>query len=310
MAVDGRQIALRRRVARLSLLTVGLLGLALVLLLVAVWVALRANPKDIVGQLPLGADDDVPSVSLFVAAGAAAASVFVGLAALHAAAAMRVLARDRRIPPPLSPGCACCGGPSWLRWVRRRSGSSASPSRRPSKLPDEGGRPQGPLRLTVLVPAHDESAHDRGHVGVVVGADPAAGQGGRRGRQLHRRHGRDRATTRRRGLHHGRQHRQEGRRAQPGAVGDVCRHRRARRRDDHGRGLGDRPRVPRDGDGAPRGRPGPHRRRRRLLRRGRRAAWSASCSATSTPATSATSPVVSARSSCSRAPRRCSAPTR
>ena len=56
-----------------------------------------------VGQLPLGADDNVPSVSLILAAGAAAAAVFVGLAALHAAAAMRVLARDRRIPHRLSP---------------------------------------------------------------------------------------------------------------------------------------------------------------------------------------------------------------
>src|SRR4051812_49676937 len=65
--------------------------------------AFQADPKEMVGQLPLGADDDVPSVSLILAAGAAIAGVFVGLAALHAAAAMRVLARDRRIPAELSP---------------------------------------------------------------------------------------------------------------------------------------------------------------------------------------------------------------
>ena len=49
----------------------------------------------------------------------------------------------------------------------------------------------------------------------------------------------------------------------------------------------DRPRVPRDGDGAARGRPGPDRGRRRFLRRSRARACSASCSATSTRATSA-----------------------
>ena len=93
----------RRRVARLSLLAVALIGLALSLVAVAVWLVLREDPGDIVGRLPARADDDAPSGSLILAAGAAMASVFVGLAALHAAAAMRVLARDRRIPPPLSP---------------------------------------------------------------------------------------------------------------------------------------------------------------------------------------------------------------
>ena len=93
---------LRRRVARLSWLSVALIALTICLLLLAGWIALRANPHDIIGQLPLGANDNVPSVSLIVAAGALAATFFVGLAALNAAASMRVLARDRRIPPPLS----------------------------------------------------------------------------------------------------------------------------------------------------------------------------------------------------------------
>ena len=95
---------LRVRVARLSWLAVALIGLSVVLLLLAVWVALGAGDRaDLVGHLPLGADDNVPSVSLILAAGTVAAAVFVGLAALHAAAAMRVLARDRRIPHRLSP---------------------------------------------------------------------------------------------------------------------------------------------------------------------------------------------------------------
>ena len=87
----------------MSWLTVALIGLAVVLLLLAIWIASGAEPRDLVGQLPLGADDTVPSISLIVAVGTVAVAVFVGLAALHAAAAMRVLARDRRIPHRLSP---------------------------------------------------------------------------------------------------------------------------------------------------------------------------------------------------------------
>ena len=93
----------RQRVARLSLLAVALIALALILVGVAAWIVWGEDPGDIVGRLPLNADDNVPSVSLILAAGAAIASAFVGLAALHAAAAMRVLARDRRIPAELSP---------------------------------------------------------------------------------------------------------------------------------------------------------------------------------------------------------------
>ena len=98
-----QDVPLRVRVARLSWLTVALIGLTVVLLLLAIWIASGAEPRDLVGQLPLGADDTVPSISLILAVGTVAVAVFVGLAALHAAAAMRVLARDRRIPHRLSP---------------------------------------------------------------------------------------------------------------------------------------------------------------------------------------------------------------
>ena len=96
-------LPLRRRVARLSALAVLLFGLSLILLALAVWVALRAEPNMTVGHLPVGLADAFPSLPFVLAAGAAAAGLFVGMAALYAAAAMRVLARDRRIPPPLSP---------------------------------------------------------------------------------------------------------------------------------------------------------------------------------------------------------------
>ncbi len=147
----------RRRVARLSWVAVALIGLTVVLLLLAVWVAFRDEPKDIVGQLPLGADDNVPSVSLILAAGAAAAAFLVGLAALHAAAAMRVLARDRRIPHSLSPEMRKARavlltplGPSTVRLADE-------PEVPPSKLTDSGDVARARLRLTVLVPAYNEA---------------------------------------------------------------------------------------------------------------------------------------------------------
>jgi cellulose synthase/poly-beta-1,6-N-acetylglucosamine synthase-like glycosyltransferase len=151
------KIPLRRRVARLGWLTLGLLSLTIGFLLVAAWVALRAHPSDVIGKLPVGAGDDVPSLSLILAAGAAAASAFVGLAALHAAAAMRVLARDRRIPAPLPPEARKLRsavlaplGPGARRLV-------AEPEPPPSKLPDPAEAGLRQLRLTVLIPAHDES---------------------------------------------------------------------------------------------------------------------------------------------------------
>jgi cellulose synthase/poly-beta-1,6-N-acetylglucosamine synthase-like glycosyltransferase len=154
LAVEA--LPLRRRVARLSVLSVACFGLSLVLLAVAVWVAVRMEPKHPVGQLPIGVGDAAPSLSFVLAAGAAAAGLFVGLAALYAAAAMRVLARDRRIPAPLSPPMRAMRdvlltplGPSTVRLA-------AEPELPAGKLPDEEAtRP--PLRLTVLVPAHNEA---------------------------------------------------------------------------------------------------------------------------------------------------------
>jgi poly-beta-1,6-N-acetyl-D-glucosamine synthase len=139
----------------LSWLSVALIGATLVLLLVSVWIVLRAHPAKIVGQLPLGANDNIPAGALILAAVAAAGAVFFGLAALHAAAAMRVLARDRRIPPPLTPEMRRMRslmltplGPATVRLMDE-------PGLAPSKLPDVEDASQA-LRLTVLVPAHDE----------------------------------------------------------------------------------------------------------------------------------------------------------
>jgi cellulose synthase/poly-beta-1,6-N-acetylglucosamine synthase-like glycosyltransferase len=136
---------------------VALIGFAVVMLALAVWVALGAQRQDIIGPFPLGSGHDIPSLSLIVAGAAAVASGFVGLAALHAAAAMRVLARDRRIPAPLPPEMRRLRslvltplGPSTARLVKE-------PALPVTRLPDAADAAQVPLRLTVLVPAHNES---------------------------------------------------------------------------------------------------------------------------------------------------------
>jgi len=152
-------LPLRRRAARLGWLTAALAVLALLLLLAAVWLAFRLHSTPTpVGRLPLATSDAGPSLTLVLAVGAAATGCFVGLAALHTAAAMRVLARDRRIPPPLPPALRQVRrvfltplGPPAVRLV-------AEPDVLASRLPDVSAAVNNALRLTVLVPAHNESA--------------------------------------------------------------------------------------------------------------------------------------------------------
>ena len=85
----------RQRVSRLGLLSAVLFVLSLILLLPIVWIAVRHWRND---PLPFATTTHILTWSLLLAAGAAATGVFVLLAAFHAAAAMRVLAPDRRIP--------------------------------------------------------------------------------------------------------------------------------------------------------------------------------------------------------------------
>jgi cellulose synthase/poly-beta-1,6-N-acetylglucosamine synthase-like glycosyltransferase len=127
------------------------------LLAAAVAVAWGSEAKTAVGRLPVAAAAAIPSVSLIIAAGAAVAGFFVGLAALHAAAAMRVLARDRRIPHPLTPELQKLRsvmltplGPSVVRLAEE-------PELPPSKLAHSDHAAAGRLRLTVLVPAYNEA---------------------------------------------------------------------------------------------------------------------------------------------------------
>ncbi|CAA9361160.1 MAG: hypothetical protein AVDCRST_MAG36-2650, partial [uncultured Nocardioidaceae bacterium] len=155
------------------------------------------------------------------------------------------------------------------------------PGARPARAEDRHGRDRGRVRRS----GHRHRPHPRPRRGGVAPGDPclaagpvdaaAAHRGGRR--QLHRRDRRPGPRRRGRGLRVRRQHRQEGRRAQPGTRGPARPRladpaRRQRRR--HGDGRRHRPqrRVPRGGGGAVRRRPRPDGGRRALLRRGRRGA--------------------------------------
>ncbi len=292
----------RRRAARLGWLSVALMGVSLVFLAAAAWVALRGHATDIVGHFLLGANDNIPTVTAILAAVAAAVAFCLGLAALNAAARMRVLARDRRIPAPLSPGMRRARdllltplGPATVRLVK-------DPDLPPGKLPTmthprrSCASPFSFPRTTRGSPSRLRSRR--------CGPRP----GNRTGWSwLPTTAPTTRPTSRAKrggGLHHRRQHREEGRRAEPGAFRDVCRRRGAGRRDDHGRGLHRRPRVSGDGHGATRGRSRADRGGRRVLWRGRQRPGR-SAPAQRVHPVPATSPAVTERCSCSPVPRRC-----
>src|SRR4051794_920085 len=156
-----RTVAPRRRIARLSVLAAALAGLCVVMLGLAVWFDQRGGRGDGTVRLPVGISYSVPAATFVTAALIGLVAVLVGFAALEAAAAVRVLARDRRIPAPL---------PVRARAARRLLLSGAGeavleldrdPDVPPSLLPGAGAADEAAaraVRLTVLVPAHDEAA--------------------------------------------------------------------------------------------------------------------------------------------------------
>ena len=170
---------------------------------------------------------------------------------------MRVLARDRRLPAALSPEMRRLRGlvltplgPSAIRLVNE-------PELPASKLPDPNATDAlaKPLRLTVLVPAHNETltigatleslwGQARRPEKVVVVADNCTDDTA----DVARRGGAEVFTT------VGNSDKKAG--ALNQALAEMfARHRRPRRRDDHGRRLGHRARVSPDSDGTSRGRP-------------------------------------------------------
>ena len=152
--------SLRIRTARLSTAALGLFLLSLGLLALAGWLSFGEGSGDATGQLPLEVDG--PEVAVILAAVAALAAATVAFAALQTAASMRVLARDRRIPPPL---------PSPVRTLRSLVlaplGVEGQDVLRPPHWPDAALWPptavpertavDATVRCTVLIPAHDEA---------------------------------------------------------------------------------------------------------------------------------------------------------
>jgi len=145
-----------RRAARLSVFAISLLTLAFGFVVLAVVLSLGEHSTATATRLPVPVTISRPAVSILLAALAAAAAVIVGLAALQAAVAMRVLERDRRIPSALSAE------------LRQRASRLLGPvavsafelDREIPLLPTAIARPApgDALRLTVLVPAHNEEA--------------------------------------------------------------------------------------------------------------------------------------------------------
>jgi len=161
MAEVGATPDLRHRAAGLGWLTAGFVFLTIVLLAVAGWLVVTGStPRPTsTALLPLNVEFSQTRAALFVAAVAAVAATFVGLAAAQTATAMKVLSRDRHQPPPL---------PLHLRQARQWAlgplvARTLDPSQIPewpiTALPDPSRLPPGTrLRCTVLIPAHDEEA--------------------------------------------------------------------------------------------------------------------------------------------------------
>ena len=195
--------------------------------------------------LPLDVELVNPGVAVLAAAALLVLASFFGLAASQTAAVMRVLDPDRHIPPP---------PPKPVRRARRMllgplaeelADLEELAAQPPSMaLPTAQELPPGTrVRCTVLIPAHNEeavlgrtleslAAQTRPPDRITVVADNCTDA-----------HRRDRASGPGRGRRDGRQLREEGRRAQPGALASAARRRPPRRGAGHGRRLDHRPRC-------------------------------------------------------------------
>ncbi|WP_019135481.1 glycosyltransferase family 2 protein [Cellulomonas massiliensis] len=152
---------LRRRAAELGRATAMLVGGALALLAVEVWLlvngpATSEREASRPGVLPFHG----VGVAAFLAAGALTAATFVALAALQTAAAMRVLSPHRQLPPPLPAPAQRLRRIALAPAALRRLEVEEPPAWPPSAVPSEQERPPAGARLRchVLIPAHDEEA--------------------------------------------------------------------------------------------------------------------------------------------------------
>ena len=156
---DGNP-TLRTQSARLGRATFVLIMMAVLLVGVAVALLLSTDAKTVseAARMPLNLELTRPAFAVVLAAGAVVTAVFVGLAGLETAAAMRALSRDRHYPRPL---------PKQLRRLRRlalaptplTAADIEAPADWPTALPSLGDLPPGTrLTCTVLIPAHNEEA--------------------------------------------------------------------------------------------------------------------------------------------------------
>jgi cellulose synthase/poly-beta-1,6-N-acetylglucosamine synthase-like glycosyltransferase len=154
-----RELALRKRVSRLTFVAAGAGLLAIGFVVVAVLIANGHSFGSTTAYLPLNVVYNRPSAALLIAASLGIVAFLVGLAAAQTAAGMRVLARDRRIPEPLPRAVrrtrSTLLGPVGVATL----GLDTEPHPPPSVLP--AGSRHDPaaqtLRLTVLIPAYNEA---------------------------------------------------------------------------------------------------------------------------------------------------------
>lgn len=154
-----------RRAARLGWVALALTALTFVLLGVGAWVVVRGQARIVPSSprrpgeavLPVDVTLTAPDPGAVLALGLGLAAFLVGMAALQAATAMRVLARGRGLSAPPSAAVATAG--------RRTLGAVATRTLRLEELPawPASAIPAGAdgvrrLRCTVLIPAHDEEA--------------------------------------------------------------------------------------------------------------------------------------------------------
>ncbi|WP_017935486.1 glycosyltransferase family 2 protein [Nocardioides sp. Iso805N] len=162
MAVPAAEdLSLRRRAVHFGWLTAILGALALGLLAVAIVLGRTGDSGPQLRQalVPLNVQLENPGGWVIAAVALLVAATFVGLAELQTATAMRVLAPDRRVPPPLPPTVRRAR--RMLLWPVEPELESVEHLRDlpPGVLPTSNELPAATvLRCTVLIPAHNEEA--------------------------------------------------------------------------------------------------------------------------------------------------------
>jgi cellulose synthase/poly-beta-1,6-N-acetylglucosamine synthase-like glycosyltransferase len=156
MTMTVPELSLRRRVARLTFVAVAAALVAVAFLVAAVLLSSTQPSSKSRGYLPLNMPDSRPGAVIVIAAALGLLAFLVGLAAAQATAGMRVLARDRRIPEPLPPAMKHVRDTLLSPAGVAALGLTTEPPISPSALPTAAETVATQLRLTILIPAHNE----------------------------------------------------------------------------------------------------------------------------------------------------------